>query len=92
MPSDGADYVAVVEAWNEAITQGQNGKPIPIANMYLLAVQKAFSDRIYPHHNKRWAHKIGDPEMCGKDSRDSPTPEERRKMKNDQSRNSSVKT
>jgi len=75
------DYVAVLDAYNEAIAQAQKGKPIPTANMYVLAVQKHLTSILLPGHNRYYNHRIGDPDYKGKCARDAPTEEERRRLK-----------
>lgn len=75
------DYLEVLAAWNDAIEKGMKAKKLPTANPYLLAVQKALSDRIYPHYRKRWAYSISDWKRVGKKSRDAPTSEEIRRMR-----------
>lgn len=75
------DYVAVLDAYNEAIEKAQKGKPIPSANMFVLAVQKHLTSILFPGHNRHYNHRIGDyHENMGPTARDAPTYEERRRM------------
>ena len=75
------DYLEVLAAWDDAIEKGMKARKLPTANPYLIVVQKALSDRIYPQYRKRWAYSISDWTRVGKKSRDAPTPEELRRMK-----------
>jgi len=75
------DLIDVIEAYNDAIVKGMKAKKLPTANPYLIVVKKALSDRIYPQYRKRWAYSISDWTRVGKKSRDAPTPEEIRRMR-----------
>ena len=76
-----ADYVDVLEAYNEVMEKAKKGRKVPTANPYLLAVQKSLSDRVYPHYRKRRSYTIIDCNMPKVRTTDRLTPEELRRMK-----------
>ena len=75
------DYVDVLEVYNEAVAKAQKGRPVPSVNVFLIAVRKHLSDIVYPQYKKRWAYSISEWTRVGKKSRDAPTPEEIRRMR-----------
>ncbi len=74
------DLIDTIDTFNEAMEKAKKNSKLPTGNIYLIAVQKAYSDRIYPRYRSRWSYTIGDWENAGRFNRDYCSPEERRSI------------
>jgi hypothetical protein len=89
-PGQDPDLIDIIDTYNEAMEKARKNSNLPTGNIYLIAVQKAYSDRIYPQYRQRWSYTIGDWEHVGRCGRDYCSAEERQRIMKQRSDGSNI--